>query len=467
MMQTELRPENRVVAALARALRNTSFYTLDHPVVKTSVEQAATALGEMLARQDEFVLKLVEGEIIANDRPLFDVGAGTANLVGACLRRGIESITFLTRLRTEEVAALVAALVSDPEELHRQGGAAQWLHRSETDHIAVEKLRTGSSPGGAVKTEDIGREHYSSALDVLRATARRARLGLPPEGEPANEAVSELIDSVISGQTAMLGLVSVKGRDEYTFTHALHICILSLELGYSLGLGRDDLRELGVCALLHDIGKIFIPLPILRKPAALNAEEFAIVQQHPLHGALLLCRQKDAPRAAPLVAFEHHLHHDFSGYPSVSQAHTLNLYSLMVGVADVYDALTTDRPYRPPFAPEQALAVMHSQASEFEPRLLGRFTEMLGRYPSGSLVRLTDGRLAVVTRPSPRHAARPFVRLVEWEEETARLAEAEVDLGESDPAHDGFLLSVENTVDPAELGLNVSSLLGGNPFCTE
>ena len=139
----------------------------------------------------------------------------------------------------------------------------------------------------------------------------------------------------------------------------------------------------------------------------------------------------------------------------------------MVGVADVYDALTTDRPYRPPLSPEKALEVMHSQEALFEPRLLARFTEMLGKYPAGSLVRLSDGRLAVVSRPNPRYAAAPFVRIVEGEEGSARLAGEEIDLGVRDPASGDFPLSVETPVDPGSVGLNVPSLLGGNPFCTE
>jgi len=464
--RTEEKVENHVITALARAMRNTSFYASDHPLVRLNIEDANETINRLLEKGREFVLKIVEDEIIADDQPLFDPGTGTANLVGACLNREIESITFRPGLTIEEVAAFVNVLATDPEELVRQGGAPSCLERAGVSHLQVEKLLAPSSDG--TETAEMGRKTYASALDVLRAAARRARMGLSPERGPTAQVVSDLIDSIVFEQAAMLGLVSVKGRDEYTFTHALHICILCLELGCSLGLEHSQLQELGVCAMLHDIGKIFIPLPILRKPAALTKAEFEIIQQHPIHGALLLCRHENAPTMAPLVAFEHHLHYDFSGYPKVSRRYEPNFYSLMVGPADVYDALTTDRPYRPALPPQQALEVMHSQESHFEPRLLARFREMLGKYPAGSLVRLSDGRLAAVTKPNPAQAAQPLVRILHLEEETSpRLEEEEIDLSTRDLSTGAFRLTIDTVVDPTPMGLNVCALLGGNFYCTE
>jgi HD-GYP domain-containing protein (c-di-GMP phosphodiesterase class II) len=457
--------ETQAVAALARAMRNISFYAADHPLVRLNIEEASDTIRRVLEKKRELVLKIVEGEMVADDEPLFDTTTGVANLVGACLNRGIESLTFFTGLATEEVASLINLLVTEPEEVERQGGAADILSRQGASHISLEKLLAPS--GDEEGPADKGHRTYASALDVLRAAARRAREGASPDNGPTNEVVGSLVDSIMFEQAAMLGMVSVKGRDEYTFTHALHICILCLELGCSLGLERSQLEELGVCAMLHDIGKIFIPLPILRKPAALTQKEFDIIQQHPIHGALLLCRHENAPRMAPLVAFEHHLHYDFSGYPKVSKPREPNFYSLLVGPTDVYDALTTDRPYRPALPPQKALEVMHSQAAHFEPRLLARFTEMLGKYPAGSLVRLNDGNLAVVVKTNSRHAAQPFVRVLEFEDETPRLQEKEIDLTARDPSSGQFRLTVEETVDPTTMGLNVSSLLGGNLYCTE
>lgn len=462
--------EKEAIKAIARAMRNTSFYSLNHPTVRTNIEEISAAINHLLEDKREFVLKIVDGEIIADDRPLFDLGTGTANLVGACLRRGIESITFLAGLHTEEAAAFISVLVSDPKDLERQGGPASALALAGVRHIAMEKLHL--SKGAAMEVEEgfagqVAGEVYASALDVLRETTRQARMGVVPELDPTYQAVSSLIDSIILEQASALGLVAVKGRDEYTFTHVLHICILCLELGQSMGLSKEQLQQLGVCALLHDIGKIYIPLPILRKPTALNAEEFSIVERHPLYGALLLCRQEKAPSSAPLVAFEHHLHYDLSGYPRLSKARALNFYSLLVGPADVYDALTTDRPYRSALPPEQALEIMHAEASQFEPRILDRFTAMLGKYPPGSLVRLGNGDMAVVTKPNPQQISRPLVRIVEWREGQPRLAEKETDLSRRNGSGEAYEYSIDAILDPVAEKIDVCALTGGNPFCAE
>lgn len=456
----------QAVTAIARALRNTSFYSIDHPLVRRNTVDAASLIEQILSESQEFVLKVVDGELIVDNQPLFELGRSTANLVGACLRRNIESIAFTRGFCGDEMPVLIDVLSSDPAEPRYHGDLTQCLIGMGVSHIVFEKLHLEPAPRELRPVDDVARESYASALDALRAAARQAGAGAPPEVEPIRQVVGDLIDVIFREQSMMLSLVAVKGRDEYTFTHALHICILCLELGYGMGLYRDELQELGICALLHDIGKIHVPLSILRKPAALEPEEFAVIQKHPLHGALLLSRQPQIPRAAPLVAFEHHIHYDSSGYPRVSHPHVPCFYSLVVGPADVYDALTTDRSYRAALSPQQALEEMARQATQFEPRLLAHFIQMLGGYPAGSLVLLSDGRRAVVTRTASRLKGSSLrVRIVEsLPGQEASLCEDEISIVE-DGAGDG--LSIAHVLDPTVEGLDTQFLLGGSPFCTE
>lgn len=450
-----------LVAALTRAMRNITFYPAEHPMVAEMMADAARAV-ERTAARGECVIKFIGGEVIVDDRPLFDTTNAIGSLVGACHNRDIESITFLPGVKATEVGELVKILTADPEEVRGQSGAAAVLGRRGVTHIAVDTLQavapTARRPQHSLSAT---RETYAGALDVMRGAVRRARIGVPLNVEGAEHAVDRLVDAILREQSAMLGLVSVKNYDEYTFTHALHICILCLGLGRAIGMDQEQLRELGVSALLHDVGKVLVPLEILRKPDKLSPDEFRAIARHPIDGAIILLRQERTPAVAPVVAFEHHLQYDGGGYPETTVRWDLNVYSLMVSIADVYDALTTERPYRPPLPPERALEMMHAgERAQFEPRLLSRFTEMLGKYPAGTLVRLSTGGLAVVARTHPTDAAHPFVCPVIQGEDGPELASEAIDLATRD-AHTGApATDIIEVVNPARERTDIARLLG-------
>ncbi len=192
-------------------------------------------------------------------------------------------------------------------------------------------------------------------------------------------------------------------------------------MGRQIQLEREQLDKLVIATLLHDVGKILVPLEILRKPGPLDEHEFQLMSRHPVDGAVLLTREPQLPEVAALVAYEHHMRCDFSGYPKPRTPRTLHLYSLICCLADIYDALTTSRPYRPPLTPLAALQVMEKDCrAHVEPRLLKHFITMLGPYPWGTLLGLPDGRLAVVTRPNAAAPENPFPRLIERTREPPR-----------------------------------------------
>jgi HD-GYP domain-containing protein (c-di-GMP phosphodiesterase class II) len=454
-------PIQDLINALTRAMRNVTFYPPEHPMVAEMTAEAAQTVERVVAR-GECLIKFIGGSVVLDDRPLFDMPSSVGSLVGACHNRDIEALLFAPGIKPNEVGELIKVLTTDPDEVRAQGGAAAMLERRGVTHAAVDALRAFSSGAERERSLSPVRETYAGALDVMRSAVRRARLGTPLNVEGAEHAVDKLIDGILREQSAMLGLVSVKNYDEYTFTHALHICILAVGLGHAFGLPAAQLKELGVSALLHDVGKVFVPLEILRKPDKLTPDEFRAIARHPVDGALILFRQERAPAVAPVVAFEHHIQHNGTGYPQVEGHWELNLYSLMVSIADVYDALTTERPYRPPLSPERALEMMHdSQREQFDERLLGRFTEMLGKYPAGTLVRLTSGDLAIVSRSNPTKPSRPFVHLIVDDGDRRVLARKELDLTQRHPSTGEYAASIEQVLDPGAEHVEVADLLSG------
>ena len=210
-----------------------------------------------------------------------------------------------------------------------------------------------------------------------------------------------------------MALTSVAEWDDYTFNHMVNVSVLSMALTRSLDIRGSMLREFGVSALMHDIGKVKTPTEVLTKPGKLTDEEFGIIKRHPVDGAHILLDTPEMPALAPVVAFEHHLKQDLSGYAEGIGHRTLNLATMIVSIADVYDALRSNRAYRKAMPTDRVRAIMSQHDSPaFEPVPLRRFVNLVGLFPAGTLVKLDHNEVAVVVREHPSDPFRPQVKIV-------------------------------------------------------
>jgi putative nucleotidyltransferase with HDIG domain len=210
-----------------------------------------------------------------------------------------------------------------------------------------------------------------------------------------------------------MAFTALKKYDNYTFTHMVNVAALAMAQARSLNLDGALLREFGFAALMHDIGKVNTPLEILNKPGKLTKEEFDVMKRHVVDGAHILRRTPEMPALAPIVAFEHHLKQDLSGYPENIGSRKLNLCTMIVSIADVFDALRSNRPYREGLATARIRSIMGEQGNPaFNQVLLKRFVNLMGLFPIGTLVRLNTDELAVVTAEHPTDPFRPQVKIV-------------------------------------------------------
>jgi putative nucleotidyltransferase with HDIG domain len=208
-------------------------------------------------------------------------------------------------------------------------------------------------------------------------------------------------------------LTALKNYDNYTFTHMVNVSILTMGQARALGVDGGQLREFGFAALMHDIGKVRTPLDILNKPQALTAEETEIMRRHTIDGAEILRRTPEVPTLAPIVAFEHHLRLDGSGYPRGAARSALNIGTMLCSIADVYDAMRTERRYQQAFPTDRILAVLKAnEGCQFDRHLVRRFVQLIGIYPAGNVVRLDTGEIAVVLRVHAPDPYRPRVRII-------------------------------------------------------
>jgi HD-GYP domain-containing protein (c-di-GMP phosphodiesterase class II) len=254
------------------------------------------------------------------------------------------------------------------------------------------------------------RRVYAAGVTALRAASVQTLQGEPVDLRATQSVVEQLYDQVLDDPGYGLLLSAVKSYDEYTYFHMVNVCLLSVALGQAIGLRRDQVLVLGLGALLHDIGKVFVPAEVLNSTGRLDEEQWRLVQRHPVDGAgMLLSTGAGLLHPATAVLLEHHASFDGGGYPALHR-HRPSVPSRLVAVADCFDAVTSKRSYRQPMTRQQALALLRSSSGTgFDPQAVASFQNLLGRYPTGSLVELSSGERAVVVRQDDRYLDRPVV----------------------------------------------------------
>lgn len=260
-----------------------------------------------------------------------------------------------------------------------------------------------------VEAKDIRNE----AEGLVRDFMGRVRIDGEIQPDKVNSTVGRMVESVFKNQDALASLSRLKSRDDYTFAHCVNVCILSLALGRHMGFSEGELNELGTGAILHDIGKMLVPEDILKKPGRLTDDELSLMQRHTALGGEILGRTREISDAARSVPLHHHEKYDGTGYLDRLEGKGIHIYARIAAVADVYDAMTSDRVYQKGMHPEVAIRRMYQlRGVNFEPELVERLIKCLGIYPIGTFVQLNTGEMAVVRMPNHTDPLKPKVLML-------------------------------------------------------
>jgi len=443
-----IKKAEELIRRLAAALRGTELYSPNHPLVQRGLDTLNAAATEALQAAPAIVIGFIGDEVVVDGDRL---PRGTAALVGFArdLReRGIEKITLTRGLTRDEIRNLIAVF-SDrtsaaplPDRL-----AARGVRHVTLGRIVVEEV-TDEQAGIAA-----ARRVYATAVETAESLWEAAKAGDKPDPTAARKIIDGLAKLVTQDRTSLMALTALKKYDNYTFTHMVNVSALAMAQARALNVDGTLLREFGFAALMHDIGKVNTPLEVLNKPDKLTKDEFDVMKQHVVDGAHILRRTPEMPALAPIVAFEHHLKQDLSGYPENIGSRKLNLCTMIVSIADVFDALRSNRPYRQGLATNRIRAIMGEQGNPaFNQPLLKRFVNLMGLFPVGNLVRLTTDELAVVSAEHPTDPFRPQVKIIQDAKgeflEEPLLANTWEHQGDDDER------AVVEAVDPEPLGID-------------
>ncbi|MDH5435522.1 MAG: HD-GYP domain-containing protein, partial [Gammaproteobacteria bacterium] len=301
------------------------------------------------------------------------------------------------------------------------------------------------------KESKVAAQVHHRTRGIIKKYMDDVRSGKSISTDTAKEIVGEAVESIIRNPNALMCYTLLKNRDHYTSEHSLNVCIMSLAFGRHLGFSEEVLNELGVGALLHDLGKMKIPLDLLHKDGKLTPEEFDIIKKHPEHGRAILEEAGGMSRSAIDIAYSHHERNDGRGYPEGKVAKDMSLYSKVVAIVDVYDAITSNRSYHDGISSHDALKRMYEwRETDFDPELLEKFIQCLGIYPIGSIVELNTGDVGVVIEVDPQRRLKPKVMLVLDPDKKLRTQTRIVDLGKDriDFIEEGAELEIVQVLDP-------------------
>ena len=267
--------------------------------------------------------------------------------------------------------------------------------------------------------------------EAVLSMFQEARMGKAIEADAAMPLVEEISNSILRNPGALISLARLKTADDYTYMHSVAVCALMIALARQLGLSDDETKDAGMAGLLHDLGKALIPTVILNKPGKLTEEEFAIVKTHPEKGHELLLTASGVSEVTKDVCLHHHEKIDGSGYPKRLNAETMSRFAKMGAVCDVYDAITSNRPYKAGWDPAESIKRMAEWTGHFDPTIFQAFVKSLGIYPTGSFVRLASGRLGVVIEQGEKSLLTPKVRVFYSSKSQAYIKPETVDLARS------------------------------------
>ncbi len=458
------------LVVLYTALRSVKLYPLENAQVQKALDDLMRTTAQLLGVEKELELRLQGEFIFVNSVRLrldLDNYASFSHVLGVLRQCGIGAVRIDEGVDRKQLQTFVSLLLAsaakegaDPNRVQELG---QKLSVAAVTHIGVEPpLETDEDAQDVERQKEAAKRTYARSVVVTKEVINSIRMGRTANVKKVKRAVQAIVDQVLNNEASLLGLTTLRDYDEYTFTHSVNVCIFSVALGRKLGLSKLQLYDLGLAALFHDVGKSRVPLEVLNKQGGLTDEEWRIMQAHPWLGLLTLFALRgygEIPYRGMIVAYEHHMKTDLTGYPKSLRSRELSIYSKIVSVADGFDAATSRRVYQTvPIQPDQVLKEMWENPRRgYDPVVVKAFINLIGIYPVGTCVILDTYEVAIVhsANPDVSQVHRPVVRVVTTPEGALQQPGFLADLAQKD-ADGRHPRTIVKVTDPLKYGISVS-----------
>jgi HD-GYP domain-containing protein (c-di-GMP phosphodiesterase class II) len=443
---------------LSGLLKNVTIYPESHPFLLALAEKLITTIEGLLVERKEVAFYFVSGELFFETYSV-PLDQSVTMLVEHFTSREIGGLVFKPGFSTAELISLAVLMSKEPAALAAEGGLIELAARAKISHIELHRvLLVDKDTGGAIKEgQKKAAALFMDAIESIKEVVQSAHMDKAISMRKLNTTIQTMVDNVLDNRDAIMGLTNLKMYDEYTFAHSVNTSILAISLGTFLSFEKPQIAALGVAAMLHDIGKVRVPIEIINKPSKLSETEWDAVKRHPVSGALLASTIPGVTKLAMVAAFEHHRHGP-AGYPHVDAPVQPHLFSQIVSLADAYEALTAARVYYSvQMPPDQAIRIlMKKRGTAFNPVLVKAFVNMIGVLPIGTVLKLSTGEIGLVLHQT-RDLMRPKVLLLTKFDGSEKESGTEISLLET--AGGKYKRDVVGTINPHTANIDVKRYL--------
>ncbi|MDA8083665.1 MAG: HD domain-containing protein [Nitrospiraceae bacterium] len=456
------RISKELVNQISVVIRTSQIHDPNNVAVSALIDKMISMINGLLAYEQMISIELRGDFFYVNDsriRYTLEYLLNFEYLVQEFKKRELGAVLFRGKVAPDDIQVFVRAFIAS-------GSSQKPFEAIEDKLITVKSLSVDRLKHivekNSFEPRKMVKKTYFNAVSFTKGVINKIKSGEKVNIRKAKRVVETMVDQILEQEQLLLGMTAIKDYDEYTYHHSVNVSVLSIALGQRLGLNRKLLTELGIVAIFHDIGKMDIPYDILNKPTNFTEDEWKIIRKHPVWGVKALLKLKkldDVTIRSAIVAFEHHMNFDLTGYPKLRKNLQLDFFSRIISLADQYDAMTSSRVYsRIPLSPDKALSIMMERANaQLDPLLLKFFVNMVGVFPIGTMVMLNTKELGLVYESNQLFASRPRVMII-IDKEGRRIKGTVVDLAEKND-QGTFARTIVRTMDPNKYKINLAEYL--------